>query len=153
MRRYLVVANQTLGGAELMELVGKRARAESSEFFLLVPATPLVDFAQITAVPLVGGLPVVPESPEHAWQLADERLREALAQLRAAGVLVDGRVGEPDPVQAVGVTCTSRQFDEIIVSTLPNRISRWLGQDLPRRLERKFGLPVTHVERLSPDAP
>lgn len=147
MRRYLVVANQTLGGDELIGLIDKRAKCEVCEFFLVVPATPLIDFAPVGAVPMMGGLPVLPESPQHARQVAEERLQAALTQLREAGVVVDGRVGEPDPVQAVGTTCKGRKFDEIIVSTLPNRLSRWLGQDLPRRLERKSGLPVTHVER------
>lgn len=153
MRRYLVVANQTLGGDELVGLMVKRAKCEVSEFFLVVPATPVVDYAPVGAVPMMGGLPVIPESPESARALAQERLQTALAQLRELGVVVDGRVGEPDPVQAVATVGKGRQFDEIIVSTLSNRLSRWLGQDLPRRLERKSGLPVTHVERHSSTAP
>ena len=146
MRRYLVVANQTLGGNELVELIAERAKAEPSEFFIVVPATPMIDFVLgAHAMPVMGGLPAIPDSPERARALAKERLEMALTQLEAAGATVDGRVGDPDPVHAVETALKGRQFDEIIVSTLPNRISRWLRQDLPRRLENKTGLPVTHV--------
>ncbi len=146
MRRYLVVANQTLGETELVELIGKRTKAEPSEFFIIVPATPLIDFVLgAHAMPVMGGLPAVPDSPERARTLAQERLETALAQLQDCGATVEGRVGDADPVRAVETAMKGRQFDEIIVSTLPNRISRWLRQDLPRRLENKTGLPVTHV--------
>lgn len=74
----------------------------------------------------------------------------AVTELKAAGVSVDGRVGDADPVRAVETALKGSQFDEIIVSTLPNRISRWLRQDLPRRLENKTGLPVTHVGAARP---
>jgi GABA permease len=66
-------------------------------------------------------------------------------QLRTAGVRADGEVGDPDPMHAVEEVLKRRQFDEIIVSTLPERLSRWLHQDLPRRIEHKFHLPVTHI--------
>jgi nucleotide-binding universal stress UspA family protein len=146
MRRYLVVANQTLGRDELVDLISKRAKAEPCEFFLLVPATPAIDFVPGTmALPVRGGLPAVPDSPARARQLAQERLDTALAQLQEAGVVAEGRVGHPDAAQAVETVLKGRQFDEIIVSTLPSRISQWLRQDLPRRLENKCGLPVTHV--------
>src|SRR5688500_7547553 len=119
MRRYLVVANQTLGGTELVELIGKRAKAEPSEFFIVVPATPIIDFAHgAYAMPLMGGLPAIPESAERARALAKERLELALAQLHAAGATADGRVGDPDPVRAVATALKGREFDEIIVSTL-----------------------------------
>ena len=48
-------------------------------------------------------------------------------------------------MHAVEAALARRQFDEIIVSTLPPRLSRWLHQDLPRRLEHRFHLPVTHI--------
>ena len=149
MRRYLVVANQTLGADELIELIDHRAKSEPSEFFIVVPATPIIDFAQMAAMPMMGGLPVVPESAEDAQKVAEERLAAALTQLEAVDATVEGRVGDPDPVRAVETALKGRQFDEIIVSTLPNRISKWLRQDLPCRLERKFGLPVTHVAQHS----
>jgi hypothetical protein len=146
MRRYLVVANQTLGRDELVELIRKRAKAEPSEFFIVVPATPTIEFVPGTmALPVMGGIPAMPDSPAHARELAEERLQTALAQLQAVGAKCEGRVGDPDPVHAAQSVLKGRQFDEIIVSTLPTRISHWLRQDLPRRLEHKSGLPVTHI--------
>ena len=147
MRRYLVVANQTLDEDELVQLIERRAKAEPSEFYLVVPATPLIEFVNVAAIPIMGGFPVVPESAQRARQLAQERLESALTRLQAVGATVDGQVGAPDPVQAVETVLKARQFDEIIVSTLPKRVSGWLRQDLPCRLERKSGLPVTHVEK------
>ncbi len=149
-----MVANQTLGTDELVGLIGKRAKAEPSEFFIVVPATPAIEFVQgVFALPVMGTLPSVPDSPEHARQLAQERLAVALARLQDVGATVDGRVGDPDPVRAVEAVLKGRQFDEIIVSTLPSRLSRWLRQDLPHRLEHKFGLPVTLVGAGKPESP
>jgi GABA permease len=146
MARYLIVANQTLGGDELAQVVRKRAKAEPSEFFIVVPATPLIEMVPgAEATSLIGGSGLLPSSPEHAREVAQERLDKALAQLKAVGAKVDGQVGERDPVHAVETAMRGRQFDEIIVSTLPKRVSRWLHQDLPRRLEHKTQLPVTHV--------
>ena len=146
MRRYLVVANQTLGGEDLVDLINQRKKAEPSEFFLVVPATPTLEMVSgVEGIPVLGGSTVMPSSREHARELAQKRLDEALAQLRELGAEVDGRVGDPDPMHAVETAMKGRQFDEIVVSTLPKRVSRWLHQDLPRRLEHRTGLPVTHV--------
>jgi len=146
MRRYLIVANQTLGADELVQFVSTRARAEASEFFVVVPATPVMEMVGgAEGVAAVGGSTVMPSSPEHAQELAKERLQTALAQLRTIGAKVDGQVGHRDPIQAVESALKGRDFDEIVVSTLPKRVSRWLHQDLPRRLEHKTQLPVTHV--------
>ena len=77
--------------------------------------------------------------------MAQAKLDAAVRKLAAAGVRADGTVGDADPVRAVEEATASGVFDEIIVSTLPARVSRWLHQDLPGRLERQFHLPVTHV--------
>jgi hypothetical protein len=58
---------------------------------------------------------------------------------------VEGRLGDPDPIVAVMEVWDPMQFDEIVVSTLPTGVSRWLGLDLPRRLERLTAVPVHHV--------
>lgn len=62
----------------------------------------------------------------------------------AAGGHVDGIVGDSDPLAAVQRAIETRGFDEIIISTLPVRVSRWLRRDLPHRVE-SLGLPVTVV--------
>src|SRR3712207_6193641 len=146
MRRYLVVANQTLGGEELVQLIGRRAKAEPSEFYVVVPATPVMEMVHgAERLPAVGGSTVMPSSPEHAHALAEERLQTALTELQGIGVKAEGHVGDRDPVHAVDAALKGRQFDEIIVSTLPKRLSRWFRQDLPHRLEHRTQLPVTHV--------
>ncbi len=153
MHRYMVVANQTLGGEELVQLIRDRAAAGASEFWVVVPATEVHDLAgrsvPMTPMPVMGGILEVPGPPEEARKLAEDKLRTALQQLAAAGVKADGEVGDPDPMCAVRDALSPQVFDEIIVSTLPERFSRWLHQDLPQRLEHKFHLPVTHVETMT----
>jgi hypothetical protein len=146
MRRYLIVANQTLGTDELESFVRERIEAGPSEFYIVVPATPIMEMVHgAEGVPAVGGGTVLPSSPEHAHQLAQQRLDTALAQLKGIGATVDGEVGHRDPLHAVEAARKGKEFDEIVVSTLPRRLSRWLRQDLPRRLEHKTQLPVTQV--------
>jgi hypothetical protein len=82
---------------------------------------------------------------ELGWAAARQRLHEELLRLRRLGAEVDGEVGEADPVAAIKEVLSSQQVDEIILSTLPQRRSRWLARDLPSRVQREFGLPVTHV--------
>ena len=71
------------------------------------------------------------------------RLREAVMELRNVGCPAEGELAQPDPVKAVHRRLRLQEFDEIIVSTLPRRISRWLHMDLPSRLERSIPLPIT----------
>ncbi len=148
MHRYLVVANQSLDSDELMGLLRERMATGPAEFWLVVPATPVKDLASnamAIPMPVMGGVPTLPGPPEEARRLAQLKLDAALAKLRAAKATADGEVSDPDPMKAVERAVTGRDFDEIIISTLPARLSRWLHQDLPGRLEHKFHLPVTHV--------
>ena len=148
MHRYLVVANQTLDSDELLGLVRERMAAGPAEFWLVVPATPVKDLvtgAVVPPIPVMGGIPTIPGPPEEARRLAQDKLDAARKRFSSAGATVGGEVCDPDPMRAVEAAVTSREFDEIIVSTLPARLSRWLHQDLPARLGRRFHLPVTHV--------
>ncbi len=148
MSRYLVVANQSLDSDELMELVRQRVAAGPCEFWLVVPATPVKDLAPNAMpipMPVMGGTPTLPAPPEEARRLAQAKLDAAVQKLTAAGVRASGTVGDSDPLRAVEEATATGEFDEIIVSTLPAPLSRWLHQDLPARLEQKFHLPVTHV--------
>jgi len=63
--------------------------------------------------------------------------------LAALGVPVEGDLGSPDPLEAIGKACADRQFDEVIMTTLPQHISRWLKADVPHQAQRRFRLPVT----------
>jgi hypothetical protein len=84
-----------------------------------------------------------PASDEEATALAQHWLRELMGELRQLAAEADRELGHPDPLRTVGEVLTSRSFDQLIVSTLPQRVSRWLGMDLPHRLHRRYGLPVT----------
>lgn len=139
-RRYLVVANQTLTGEHLVEAVCQRADERPSEFFVLVPATHSA--AQQTGPD--GEPPADEDSADDAGlALARWRLRTVIDRLDKAGIEVEGQIGHPDPIVAVTRLLRDRSFDEILLSTLPEGISRWLSVDLPSRLERRCRLPVT----------
>jgi hypothetical protein len=162
-RCYLVVANQTLGGERLRELVTDRIGAGPSRFHVLVPATPSAELehppvqdppdehieARHAARHLLEDevdeptVAAVAEDPGRA--LARERLARELAWLRKLGATASGEVGVPDPVEAIGLVLHRDHVDEIILSTLPTGRSRWLAADLPTRIRRAFGLPVVHV--------
>lgn len=132
MRRYLIVANQTLLGEPLLAKVRECLLVGPCEFHLVVPAT---------------------HAPGHAWQLehrdhglAATRLQQGLDRFRSLGLEVEGEVGDARPMDAVrDALRNAGPFDEIILSTLPAGISRWLRQDLPHRIHRWFELPVTTV--------
>ena len=130
MRRYLVLANQTLLGDALFATVRDRAAAGPCRFHLVVPATHVGDQLMWTE--------------GHDRAIAEKRLAEALERFRAMGLDVDGEVGDASPMEAASDAMRHGEpFDELIVSTLPPGLSRWLRQDLPHRLDRAFGLPVT----------
>jgi hypothetical protein len=131
MRRYLMVANQTLGGEHLAEKVKELLAEGPCRFHVLVPATVPADHAVYTE--------------GQAEAIARRRLDNALARFRDLGADADGEVGDANPLEAVGDVLRDEEFDEIILSTLPAGASRWLKQDLPHRVERSFGLPVTHI--------
>jgi hypothetical protein len=131
MRRYLVVANQTLGGDHLLEEVRECLRTDACRFHIVVPATEPKDH--------------VVTSEGEARALAQGRLDLALARFRELGADAEGEVGDERPIDAIRDALRDREFDGIVLSTLPPGISRWLGQDLPHKVEREFGLPVRHV--------
>ncbi|MGH2723242.1 MAG: hypothetical protein ACRDI0_03080 [Actinomycetota bacterium] len=131
MRRYLVVANQTLGGEHLIEKVREILASGPCSFHVVVPATSPADHAVWT------------EGEANA--LAQKRLELTLARFRELGAEADGEVGDENPMDAVRDCQAIQRYDEIILSTLPAGISRWLKQDLPHRMERACGVPVTHV--------
>ena len=152
MRRCLVVANRTLLSAELREELRQRIGSGPSSFYLLVPNTSAADY-QIPAGS--GVLPPGlawwatnyrgPATDEEASAQARQRLGETLADLAAHGAAAEGDLGNSQPLEAMEKVLADRQFDEIIVATLPRRVSRWLGADLPHQAERRFRLPVTTI--------
>ena len=83
---------------------------------------------------------------------ARERLNQFLAHLRDRGVAADGEVGDRDPVAAVRDAIRGREVDEVVLSTLPPGISRWLGQDVPSKLRHNVSVPVDVVYEAAPAA-
>ncbi|MCZ2824988.1 MULTISPECIES: hypothetical protein [unclassified Modestobacter] len=86
-----------------------------------------------------------PAPADRAYALAAQRLDHALDQLGSLGATVTGEVGDPDALEAVRTTLRHFTADEIIVSTLPQGLSRWLHRDLPSRLRKVTGVTVTHL--------
>lgn len=142
MSRVLVVANQTLGGDDLREFVTGRMAKDSCEFTLVVPATARAHRNPDAVVPGINA-PLDTEDDDYAE--ARKRLELGLSTLQSMGATVEGTVGDPDPMKAIQEVLGRRHFDEIVLSTLPNAVSRWLRQDLPHKVERKYRLPVTVV--------
>ncbi len=153
MRKYLVVANQTLQAAELRDELRKRISAGPCSFFVIVPATKATQYDPVAAG---GVLPqpgmwwwatyyARPATDEEATAQARERLSLMLDGLAALGVPVEGDLGSSDPLAAIDEVRPGRQFDEIIMATLPQHVSRWLKADLPHQAQRRFGLPITTI--------
>jgi hypothetical protein len=131
--RVLIVANRTAATQPLLDAVRRRAEAGPARFHLLVPATP-------------HGLHRVVDPEVAGREEAAAQLALALELLReAAGSEVTGHVGSADPTAAIADVLNDRRVHEIIISTLPRRLSRWMHLDLPSKV-RGMGLPVTHVE-------
>jgi hypothetical protein len=122
-RSFLVVANVTATSDELIDALRARAEQEPASFTLVIPATPF------------GG----------GHDAATAKLEEAIEQLRAAGLEAEGHVGNADPILAVTDAWDPKRYDEIIVSTLPMRFSKWLHAGLPERIAKLTDAAVTHV--------
>ena len=141
--RHLVVGNQTLHGEHLEAAVRDRAAVPGSSFYLLVPATHSAEHQR----PATGAAQAVASGggDDAGLALARWRLRTTIDRLHDLGVEAEGQVGHPDPYTAVCRLLAERTFDEIILSTLPRSLSRWLEVDLPGRLHRRYHLPVVTI--------
>ncbi|MFL5865695.1 MAG: hypothetical protein ACJ766_01190 [Thermoleophilaceae bacterium] len=121
----LVVANVTADAPELIGALKERASRDTCAFTLLVPA---------------------PASGSVGRDAAQERLESALAAMREAGLDVEGKVGDHDAIAAVHEAWDPSRYDEVVISTLPTGVSKWLQVDLPHRVEKLTGgSQVTHV--------
>lgn len=129
--RALVIANVTAGSEELLVALRTRAARQPAAFHLVVPAT----------------------SSGGGRAAAAATLRSALARLRDAGLEVDGVVAHSNPSTAAIEAWDPRRYDEIIISTLPMRVSKWLHAGVPERVGRSTGALVTHVVSQPPSEP
>jgi hypothetical protein len=128
----LVVAHKTAATTPLLDAVRERAARSPAKFHLVVPSQP-------------HGLDKVADPEEHGQEQAQRVLADALPKLSAAaGHEVTGDIGDPEPLMAIQDAVNLGNYDEIIVSTLPLGISRWLKLDLISKA-RGLGLPITHV--------
>ncbi len=130
-RNILVVANVTATSGELIEALKAQVSKSPAQFTLIVPATH------------VGG----------GRAAAKAKLEEAIGQLRADGIEAEGSIGDADPLIAVTEAWDPKRYDEIIVSTLPMRVSKWLHAGLPERIGKLTGCQVTHVVSEPPKPP
>lgn len=131
MADILVLANETIGGAELLDAIRARHERGDARFHVVVPQS----------------------KPRHGNVIYDEAVRDsaqvrvdlALAFMREEGIEGSGEVGDADPFNAAMDAIGAHGIDEIIISTLPATTSGWLRRDLPERLELETGLPVEHI--------
>ena len=130
--RVLVVAHKTAATPALLEAVRERAARGDAEFTLLVPNA-------------AHGLHVVVDAEDQDSSEAEQILELAIPLLEeAAGGHVEAMVGDPSPMNAIQDAINIHGFDEVIISTLPTTVSKWLKLDLPSKVSG-LGLPVTTV--------
>jgi|SRR6478672_8185376 len=129
--RILVVANETVGGPELLETVRESARP-GSRVLVVSPAlnSPIRHWAS---------------DEDDARAKAKERLDTSLASMRAAGLQAEGEIGDGDPIQAIEDAIRTFRPDELIVSTHPVGRSHWLERGVVEKARERFDIPLTHV--------
>jgi hypothetical protein len=130
-RRLLVVANETVGGRELLDLVSRRA-APGTSVLVLSPA-------------LNSRVRTWTSDEDGAREAAQQRLDASIGQLAAVGVQAQGEIGDGDPVQAVEDALRAFPADEIVLSTHPPGRSHWLERGVVAAVRERFDVPVTHV--------
>jgi nucleotide-binding universal stress UspA family protein len=135
MRSYLIVANQTLTSESLREALAERLADGPVRAHVVVPMSP--------------GAGRLSWDERESRAAAQTRLDEMLERLHEMGAEADGEVGDRDPVMAVRDALRRTEVDEVIVSTLPRGLSRWLGEDVPSRLRDSVRVPVTVVTQES----
>jgi len=131
-KRVLVVANETVGGDELMEVIGELALAERSLFYVVCPA-------------LNSRLKTWTSDEDPARAAAQIRLHATLERLSSVGIEAQGDVGDVDPLVAVEDAVRLFRPNELVVSTHPEGRSNWLERGVVSALRERYDVPVTHV--------
>jgi GABA permease len=131
-RRVLVVANETVGGEELMKTIGDLALAGQSEFYVVSPA-------------LTSRLKTWTSDEDGARATAQKRLDATIARLASVGIEARGTVGDVDPVVAIQDAMRTFHPDEIVISTHPEGKSNWLERGVVGAVEERYDAPVRHV--------
>src|SRR4051812_20136516 len=130
--RILVVANETVGGPELLREIRERSEGRTARVLVVCPAlnSPLRHWVS---------------DEDAARSAAQQRLDASLESMHAAGVAAEGEIGDGDPIQAIEDAVRTFQPDELIVSTHPEGRSHWLERGVVRKAGERFDLPLTHV--------
>ena len=131
-RKILVIANETVGGDELLSLLGTKAEGVEEEMLLVCPA-------------LNSRVRTWTSDEDPARAEAQSRLDASLARLAAAGVSARGEIGDGDPLQALEDALREFPADEIVVSTHPPGRSHWLEQGVVEQARHRYDVPITHV--------
>lgn len=131
-RRILVIANETVGGDELLSLLGRKAAGMREDVLLVCPA-------------LNSRVRTWTSDEDGARSAARARLDASLAQLAAAGVTARGEIGDGDPLQALEDALREFPADEIVLSTHPPGRSHWLEQGVVELARQRYDVPITHV--------
>ena len=130
--RILVVANETVGGPELLAQIREAAGDRRAMVLVVAPA-------------LNSPLKTLTSDEDEARRQAQTRLDASVASLRAVGLDAQGQVGDSDPVQAIEDALRTFQPDELVISTHPHGRSQWLERGVVERARERFELPLTHV--------
>jgi GABA permease len=130
--RVLVVANETVGGSQLLDTIRERIAGRDARVLVVCPAlnSPLRHWAS---------------DEDDARQQAQDRLDASLAAMQTAGIRAAGEIGDGDPIQAIEDALRTFQPDELVVSTHPLGKSHWLERGVVEKARERFALPVTHV--------
>lgn len=130
--RVLVVANEAVGSAELLEQLEAHAGGRALRVHVVAPA-------------LVSRLEQWTNDDGEARAAAQERLDHSVTALRAAGIEADGELGDESPVQAVEDALRTFHPDELVLATHPAGSASWLEQGVVEEVRERFALPLTHV--------
>ena len=131
-RRILVIANETVGGAELMQILRSKSEGVREQILVVCPA-------------LNSQVRTWASDEDGARAEAQRRLDASLSRLRQDGVQARGEVGDGDPVQAIEDALRTFGADEIVISTHPEGRSHWLERNVVGHARERFDVPITHV--------
>ena len=131
-RRILVIANETVGGSELLERIRSLTSDGDARVLVVTPAlnSPLRHLAS---------------DEDAARAAAQERLDHSLAELERQGIQARGEVGDGDPLQAIEDALRTFGANEIVISTHPEGRSNWLERGVVSGARERFAVPIHHV--------
>jgi len=131
--RMLVVANETVGGENLLAEVRNRCRGRNGEVLVVTPALTASRAAHWAS------------DVDEAIEIARQRMELSLIAIRELGIEAKGEIGDSDPNVAIEDALRAFPADEIVISTHPPDRSRWLERGVVERARERVDLPITHV--------